>query len=221
MQRVPEPDDLMDDAAQAEAYAAADFSAANNLFVELIQRDWAPPLRGHLLDLGCGPADIPLALARANPGLHIDAVDGAKAMLDLAQRRLDAAPGLGAQIRLLCAYLPCADLAATHYHAVCSNSLLHHLKQPLDLWLSVRHCARPGALITVMDLARPVSALAVDSLVETYALQESDILRRDFRNSLFAAYTPDEVNAQLREAGLPKLRAQMVSDRHWAVCGRL
>jgi hypothetical protein len=47
------------------------------------------------------------------------------------------------------------------------------------------------------------------------------VLRRDFRNSLFAAYTPAEVEQQLQTAGIEGLTVDMVSDRHLAVRGRL
>ena len=86
MQRIPEPEELMDEPDQAMAYARADFSEANTLFVELLHDVTGDSLDGRLLDLGCGPADIPLQLARCYPGVHIDAVDGAQAMLDLARQ---------------------------------------------------------------------------------------------------------------------------------------
>jgi 2-polyprenyl-3-methyl-5-hydroxy-6-metoxy-1,4-benzoquinol methylase len=221
MQRIPEPEELMDGSEQALAYARADFSAANALFVDLLEELVGGRLEGRLLDLGCGPADIPLALARRHPGLDIDAIDGARAMLDLAQQKLAEDPVAGARIELLCEYLPCPRLARQAYPLVVSNSLLHHLADPVAMWQTVRDCARPGAHVLVMDLARPPSALAVDALVETYAIAEPEVLREDFRNSLFAAYTPEEVGAQLRAAGLDDLQVAMVSDRHLAVRGRL
>ena len=70
MQRTPEPEELMDEVEQARAYAEADFSAANNLFIELLEQLAQGPLSGRLLDLGCGPADIPLTLAQRNPELR-------------------------------------------------------------------------------------------------------------------------------------------------------
>ena len=39
MERIPEPRDLMDDVEQARAYAYADFSEANGLFIDLIERE--------------------------------------------------------------------------------------------------------------------------------------------------------------------------------------
>ena len=221
MQRIPEPEDLMNDAAQAQAYAEADFSEPNTLFVELLEKLGPRKLAGQLLDLGCGPADIPLQLAARHKDLEIDAVDGAAAMLDRAQRRLDARPDVTGRVRLLCEYLPCPKLPYQHYRYIVSNSLLHHLEDPLVLWQTVKHSARPGAVVLAMDLARPASTTAVDGLVETYAIDAPEILRRDFRNSLFAAYTIAEVQDQLSEVGLGGLTVNAVSDRHLAVQGQL
>ena len=221
MQRTPEPEELMDEAGQAKAYAKADFSAANNLFVELLEQLAPDPLDGQLLDLGCGPADIPLILAQRHPKLEIDALDGARAMLDLAEQRFAAEPDTGERIRLLHQYLPSPSLTSHHYDFVISTSLLHHLVDPSALWDTIKQCAKPRSRILVMDLARPVSEIALDAIVETYAIDAPDILRRDFRNSLMAAYTIGEIDTQLSAAGLDHLDVGMVSDRHLAVRGTL
>lgn len=220
MKRIPEPEELMDDPAQAQAYAEADFSEPNNLFLELFAALLGGPFDGLALDLGCGPGDIPLDLAQRHPAARIHAVDGAPAMLSLAQQKLADRPELAGRVAWRCDHLPCDTLPAAAYSAVLSNSLLHHLADPLDLWRTVARCAAPGAAVLVMDLARPHSAVAVDALVEAHALDAPEVLRRDFRNSLFAAYTPVEVADQLAAAGLPPLEVRMVSDRHLAVLGR-
>jgi hypothetical protein len=58
-------------------------------------------------------------------------------------------------------------------------------------------------------------------IVEQYSSREPEVLKRDFFNSLCAAFTPDEVRGQLAAAGLEVLRVQTVSDRHLTVSGRL
>lgn len=221
MRRIPEPEELMDDPAQALAYAEADFSDANRLFLDLFRQLHPGPFIGHALDIGCGPADIPIRFAADHPRTTIDALDGAPAMLALAEQRLRADAGLAARIRLHCTTLPSRELAAQAYDAVLSNSLLHHLLEPLDLWRAVRHGARPGATVLVMDLRRPADEASVDALVAEYAADAPEVLRRDFRASLYAAYTPDEVERQLRTVGLEGLVVEIVSDRHLAVRGRL
>ena len=219
MERVPEPEQLMDEPEQAHAYAEADFSEANALFGRLLRDLAQGEVRGRGLDIGCGPADIPIALLREHPGLRLDALDGAEAMLDLARERLARLPELAGRLRLHCDTLPTSLLPGAHYDYILSNSLLHHLENPDDLWLTLRRCAADGARVLIMDLLRPASELAVDTLVETYALNEPELLRRDFRNSLFAAYTMDEVREQLQRHALQGLEVSQVSDRHWAVRG--
>jgi SAM-dependent methyltransferase len=210
----------MDDAEQAKAYAEADFSEPNQRFLELF-RPLAPDGPFRALDLGCGPADITLALARAYPQARVQGLDGAEAMLGFGRCALDAEPALAERVELICECLPSPRLARAGFDAVLSNSLLHHLAEPQVLWETLRDCARPGAAVLVMDLARPAAPEAVDRLVAEYAADAPEVLRRDFRNSLHAAFTPDEVREQLGFAGLQGLQVGSVSDRHLAVSGRL
>ncbi len=218
MDRIPEPE-LMDDEEQARAYAEADFSEANSLFVELYQQSFsARSLTGRVLDLGCGPADIPLRLARLHGRAGFDVLDGSQAMLQHARQAWGAA-GLMDRVALMQGVLPEVSLPADHYQAILSNSLLPHLPIPSVLWQTIRTCARQGAPVLVMDLMRPESEQMVDALVATYAAGAPDVLRRDFRASLFAAYGPDEVRGQLLAAGLSGLQVRIVSDRHLAVIG--
>ena len=67
MKRIPEPE-LMDTAEQARAYAAADFSAAHQSYVTLFHQTFPKrPASAAVLDLGCGPADVTVRFAKANP----------------------------------------------------------------------------------------------------------------------------------------------------------
>jgi SAM-dependent methyltransferase len=211
----------MDDAAQARAYAEADFAAPHERFVDLLAEAF-PAFGGgrRVLDLGCGPADIAIRFARRHPGCEVDGVDAAAAMLALGEEAV-ARAGLGERIRLLRGYLPGADLPGAPYDGIMSNSLLHHLADPTVLWAAVRHYGRPGAPVFVMDLARPASPAEAEALAARYAADEPAILRRDFHLSLLAAYRPDEVRAQLAASGLPHFSVRTVGDRHLTVQGRL
>ncbi|WP_295407994.1 class I SAM-dependent methyltransferase [uncultured Thiocystis sp.] len=221
MKRRLEPE-LMDDAAQALAYAEADFSESNTLFLELLKQLRPGDLHGaRALDLGCGPADISIRFLRAYPKATCDALDGAQAMLDLAQKALDGLPGVAPRCRLIRDSIPSTQIPSAHYDLILSNSLLHHLHDPQVLWRGIQEAAKPGALVLVMDLMRPASAGWAEALVATYANGAPEVLRTDFRHSLFAAFEPQEVVVQLAEAGLTALEVAVVSDRHLAVSGRL
>jgi len=228
MQRIPEPD-LMDDDAQARAYAEADFAEAHQNVIALFQQRWPErTIAGRVLDLGCGPADISIRFARAFPDCEIEGVDGADEMLAYGIKAV-AAAGLSTRIDLQKCYLPDETLQQQSFDVVISNSLLHHLHDPMTLWQTIRACAKQnsdaginaGTPVFVMDLMRPENEAEVERLVELYVANEPDVLRHDFHHSLFAAYRVDEVRAQLDAAGLHTLTVEAVSDRHLIVAGLL
>jgi SAM-dependent methyltransferase len=219
MERVVEPE-LMADDDQALAYAEADFSepheAAVTRFAELFP-DFA---RGRVLDLACGPADVTVRFAHAYPEVTIVGVDGSPAMLAHGVQRV-AAAGLADRVTLVNRRLPDPQLADVgRFDAVVCTSSLHHFHDPAVLWDAIRATAAPGACVLVQDLARPDSPDDVDRLVATYAGDEPEVLQRDYRNSLRAAFTVDEVGDQLDTAGFTDWKVAMVSDRHLLVSGR-
>lgn len=218
MQRQPEPE-LMEDEEQALAYARADFEEPHENFVTLIQETFpAHAFDGSVLDLGCGPADITLRFARRFPQAYIDGIDGAEAMLALGREAVAQSPH-AQQIKLWQKYLPNDNMPRPNYDAVISNSLLHHLAEPIDLWNTIQSYSKPGSRIFVMDLMRPQSMSTAQDLVVQYASGEAKILQRDFYHSLLAAYTVDEVQQQLQQVGLTNLTVRSVSDRHLTVAG--
>lgn len=219
MRRIPEPE-LMDDEAQARAYAEADFEAPHGAFIELFQQTFpALKVTGRVLDLGCGPADISLRFARAYPDCEVHGVDAAAAMLAFGDQAIQQA-NLGHRVRLMAGYLPGAELPHQTYDVVISNSLLHHLANPLTLWQAIKTHAAPGAPVFIMDLMRPVSEEQARALVAEYAADEPAILQHDFFHSLLAAYTPEEVQQQLMQQALP-FSVTVVSDRHLIVSGNM
>ncbi len=212
----------MDGLEQARAYAAEDFSEPNKLFMERFRLlHPQPPGAARVLDLGCGPADISLRFAHAFPGTEVHALDGSEAMLDHARRALERTPELAPRVQLLCTTLPSADINDGAYDIVLSNSLLHHLHDPAVLWETIKGAAKREATVLVMDLFRPPSMAAAAALVAAHAGSAPEVLRRDFHNSLLAAFTPEEVEEQLIIVGLAQLRVERVSDRHLTVSGRI
>jgi trans-aconitate methyltransferase len=218
MQRIPEPE-LMDDHEQAAAYANADFEEPHEQFVTLFQQAFpSHEFTGVLLDLGCGPGDITRRVARRFPKVRIDAVDGAAAMLAEGQR-LTSGANEAPRINYIHGLLPDCRLPQSQYDGIFSNSLLHHLADPMVLWRTVQQHAKPGAPVFVMDLLRPENTQTAKGLVEQYAANEPAVLKEDFYHSLLAAFEIDEVRRQLTECGLQHLQIAQVSDRHLTVSG--
>jgi 2-polyprenyl-3-methyl-5-hydroxy-6-metoxy-1,4-benzoquinol methylase len=217
MQRIPEPE-LMDDPQQTQAYAEADFSEAHNAFLAHFAARFPGFSRGRVLDLGCGAADISVRFAQAFSAAQIVGVDGAAAMLQFARAAVTRA-GCAERITLRQLRIPDSNAQLQAFDAVISNSLLHHLQDPLALWQSIKQAANPGAPVCVMDLMRPATHSDAVRLVQRYAAHAREILQRDFLNSLLAAYTEHEVRAQLAQCGFAYWQVESVSDRHLMIWG--
>lgn len=218
MQRIPEPE-LMNDTEQARAYASADFDEPHSMFIEKFVECFPhQDVSGDVLDLGCGAADISIRFARAYPECIIHGVDGAQAMLVEGDNAVTKA-GLSGRIVLVHDRIPTIKLREIPYAAIISNSLLHHLHQPEVLWECIKHYSSPATRVFVMDLVRPESRDEATRLVEMYAGDEPAILKQDFFNSLCAAFQPMEVETQLKNTGLTRLRTRVISDRHMIIFG--
>ena len=218
MQRIPEPE-LMNEPAQALAYAEADFSEPHTAFIDGFVTRFPDCNPQHVLDLGCGPGDITERFAQRFPGCHITATDGAQTMLELARQRAQML-GLTSRIDYILSHLPDSNLAV-NADVVISNSLLHHMNEPMDLWRTIGHHRQPGIIVYVMDLMRPPSEAVAKALLLQYAADEPEVLQHDFYHSLLAAYEPDEVQQQLKQSGLDGLKLEVISDRHLLVSGKL
>ena len=220
MDRILEPE-LMNEEEQAKAYAFADFSKPHDMFVEIFQEKFPGfSFNDIFLDLGCGPCDVTRRMAKVFPDAGFHAVDGAIEMIKFGQQ-LNYKTGMAERIRLVEASLPNVDLPQQHYHAIISNSLLHHLHDPYVLWKTIQQHAKPFAHIFIMDLMRPIDEATVKFLVNEYAADEPEVLQKDFENSLHAAFTVKEVREQLDEMGFDNLTVEEASDRHLIVYGNL
>jgi 2-polyprenyl-3-methyl-5-hydroxy-6-metoxy-1,4-benzoquinol methylase len=218
MERVPEPQELMSDVEQAQAYGSADLTRFNGALIDEFQRHCADFTGGRVLDLGCGAADIAIRFARAYPLTTVVGIDGSEAMLELARQGVEGSQ-LNGRIELRAGYIPEARLEEDAYDAVVANSFLHHLSDPSVLWSTISLCARPGAAVMVVDLIRPQDAEQAMRLVEEYAGRGRPVVKKDLFNSLCAAYTVDEIEDQLRVAGMEWMHVKAVSELQLMVLG--
>ena len=210
----------MDEPVQAAAYANADFTEPHEQFVQLFKEvNTLSHVPETVLDLGCGPADVSVRFARAYPSCIIHALDGSACMLAEGKKRVTN-ENLHNRIHFFQGVIPDYSLPEPVYGTIISNSLLHHLHNPDVLWEYIRKYADEHSFVFIMDLKRPDSELSARQIVSTYSNDEPDILKRDFYNSLCAAFTPEEVQAQLQENNLHSLEIKVTSDRHMIIYGK-
>ena len=169
----------------------------------------ATEISGDILDLGCGPGEVTLRLARRFPAANITAIDGSEAMIRLAKERLVLELPGNNRVHFIQAMVPGIDISEKTYELIVSTSFLHHLHRPELLWQTIIEHAGPGTKVFIADLCRPESKNAARKMVRQSASNEPDILQQDFYNSLLAAFTPQEIEKQLLAAGLCNLTVEL------------
>jgi ubiquinone/menaquinone biosynthesis C-methylase UbiE len=212
MQRVLEPE-VMDTASEAEAYDAMDNSAPNAAFVERLVELGAG---GRMLDIGTGPAHIPLLVCERIASARVVAIDLARHMLERAELRRRASPH-GARVELRLADAKRLGFEDASFDAVFSNTILHHIPDPGPFLAQARRVLRPGGVLLVRDLYRPRSAERVAELVREHAADATAEQRELFRASLCAALAPAELRALADRAGLADAELTIDSDRHMSL----
>lgn len=218
MKRVLEPE-VMDDPEQVLAYAQADFEEENQGFVDQFFTLYPDLQNPHIVDLGCGPGDIPLRVARRHPTCSVTGIDASQPMITYAEQAVKKA-GFHDRVQFLCQRFQDVNLSPPA-DAMISNSLVHHVPNPLRFWYCLKTLLKPGSPILVMDLLRPESPEAAKAIVDAQAAGEPERLRQDFFHSLLAAFTEDEVAAHLAELNFSRLQVDVPDDRHWIVFGHV
>ncbi|MGQ9896172.1 MAG: class I SAM-dependent methyltransferase [Acidobacteriota bacterium] len=213
MERILEPE-VMDTAEEAQAYDAMDFTEVNTAFADTVV---GLGIRsGYILDVGTGTARIPILIAERLSEVRIAAVDLSAEMLKLADAHLRAAK-LETRISLHLADAKHLPFPAATFDAVISNSIVHHIPEPVTVLREIARVAKPGAALLIQDLLRPATSEAADALVARYTAKESPRQQRLFRDSLGAALTLEEIASAAQVAGLTDITMAQTSDRHWTL----
>jgi ubiquinone/menaquinone biosynthesis C-methylase UbiE len=212
--RTLEPE-VMDTPEEARDYDAMDHAQVNQVFVSDFLSHWhgANPI----LDVGTGTAQIPIELCRQAPAAEVVGVDLAQHMLRLGHDNVRQA-GLEDRIRLqLCDAkgLPFPDQT---FAAVVSNSIVHHIPQPISVLTEMTRVVKPGGVLFVRDLLRPATEADVRQLVDTYAAGANAHQRQMFADSLHAALTLAEIRLLIATLGFAPEKVRQTTDRHWTWC---
>lgn len=225
--RILEPE-VMDTVSEAEDYNAMDHSTVNRVFVDdllaaidsihtVSDRPWK------IFDAGTGTALIPLELVRRGVPVEITAADLAEEMLVVARRNIVAASNAenrtpnAAAIHLVRADCKALEFPDRTFDVVMSNSIIHHIPDPTQVFHECWRVLRPGGLMYFRDLMRPCDLAELNHHVETYASTANDHGRQMFRDSLHAALTVDEVAGMVAPLGIPRDQISSTSDRHWTL----
>jgi ubiquinone/menaquinone biosynthesis C-methylase UbiE len=211
--RVPEPE-VMDDSGEVEAYASAaaqkHLERIDDTFVEHALALVRGRPSGRALDIGTGPGQIVLKLARRLPDWNFTAVDHSPNMIRQARENFAAAtkasPRLERRVDFSLADGNRLAFPDASFDLVMCNSVLHHLAQPERLLAEIARLAKPGAAILLRDLRRP-SRLTYPLHIHWHGRNYSGTMYRLFCASVRSAYTLPELQSLLNASPLRGARA--------------
>ena len=213
MNRIVEQE-VMDTAEAAEAYDAMEHGEVDNAFVERVLALGAKS--GHFLDVGTGPAQIPILLAQRCPEIRITALDLSKEMLKIAKRHI-AAAALTSRITLEQVDAKALPYPDNTFDGIISNSIVHHIHDSLRAMQEMSRVVKPGGLVLIRDLVRPETPEAAQAFVDTYAAEDTPYQQKLYYDSFLAAFTIAEVNEMLVQMDLPGAVVVQSTDIHWSV----
>lgn len=192
--RTPEPDLVMDDAAQVDAYTNAgrdaQVMAPTHLFHSAQACQVIQP-GDTVLDLGCGPGTQLVQLASLCPQAQFIGLDLSAPMLEQAQQF--AGKSRVTNVQLLRHDM--TDLSSLADHSIdcaISSMTLHHLPNVADLarcFTEIARVLKPGGGVYLADFLRLRSTRSMQAFASQHEAAQSPAFTRDYRNSLHAAFT--------------------------------
>ncbi len=211
MQRILEPE-VMDSWEEAIEYDSMDFTEVNTAFA--LKAITLAPATAKVLDAGTGTARIPIIICKERPQWQITGIDLARSMLEVGLKNVTQAD-LQQQISLELVDAKQMPYLDGQFDLVISNSIVHHLPDPLPFFLEIKRVLKPNGGIFIRDLIRPASEKIINDLVEGIGSDYNEHQKKLFSDSLHAAFTLDEVKYLLDQAGLDLVKIYQSSDRHW------
>ena len=214
--RVLEPE-VMDSLDEARDYDSMDHSRVNETFVDdFFALEHFPD---EVLDVGVGTARIPIDLCKRRKEIRVVGIDLAASMLQIAEMNVELA---NLRERILLDRQDAKRLTFDNHRfdAVISNSIVHHIPEPLQVLTESIRVLKPGGLLFFRDLLRPTNNLLVEQIVKTYAADEDEHARQMFEASLRAALSLEEILDFVTSLGFAAETVRATSDRHWTWSAR-
>ena len=205
LQRIQEETKLYQNPAEVSAYVKLSKSIA----MVRLERNFAREILRHhgekehleILDIGCGPAWISQALAKARPHWKVTCLDGSQGMLEAARKNAEAENIRMNYVHADAGKIPQAD---ERFDLVISHFAFSEFPKPELCLKEMLRVTKKGGEIMIRDLRRPShwvwNYLKFTSLFYYFG---KAVMRRQFLDSLQGAYTESEL-ASLVEKSLGK-----------------
>lgn len=200
--RRPEPTALIERSASVLQYDQAMCTKLVLSYLaacHVIERARASRAQRSALDLACGPGHMTTCLAHYLGYEDVLGIDLSSPMVEVAQKSLPAP--LRERVRFEVQDITKLDaMPAGGFDLVTFTNAAHHLDglgEVQQVLQAMDRLAGKSGLVMLMDVARlrneALTEQYLDAFCADYVAQGLEALKEEFRHSLYAAYTPDEL----------------------------
>jgi ubiquinone/menaquinone biosynthesis C-methylase UbiE len=187
--------EVMNDSASVDAYTQATLSGGIGACIlnKLEQNNSSLSIA----DIGCGNCGYYEQLVSNFPNASFTGYEASSLMLQKA-----AIATRNKKVKLVNSFIPDLSLPTQSYDLVISSLFLHQLADPTSCWNTIKQLGKIGSKFAVLDLLRVEDSDACWDIVNGTVADASDVFKTDFYNTLRAAFTVEEIQQQLLDAGL-------------------
>jgi len=212
--------EVMDESGSVGAYldgvATAHLDRLDDTFVRSALR--SVPRRARVLDIGTGTAAIPVKLALRRDDVTVVGIDLSDAMLDAARERVSRAR-LKSRVRVRTGSARKIPFPRAAFDLVVSNSLLHHLPDPVPAFNEMARVLAPAGRIFIRDLRRPAPSRMKAHIRRHGRFYRGEMLRL-FSDSVRAAFKVAEIRELVAASRLRGCRVRPQFETYVVIEGR-
>jgi ubiquinone/menaquinone biosynthesis C-methylase UbiE len=198
----------MDEPTEVLAYlggvASSHLDRMDDTFVRAAMRHARASSR--VLDIGTGTGSVPLKMAARRPDLSIVGIDLSDEMIRVARSGVREA-GLHRRVKIRKANARRSPFPAGSFDLVMSNSLLHHLPDPVPTFNEIARVLAPGGRVFVRDLRRPGPS-RVRAHIRRHGRFYQGEMHRLFADSVRASFKVSEIKELVAESHLKGCRVR-------------
>lgn len=204
----------MDTVEAAEEYDAMEHGEVDEAFV--LRAIELGANYGHYLDVGTGPAQIPILLTQKCPKIQVTAIDLSKEMLKIARRHIEDA-NLTDRITLQLIDAKVLPYPDNGFDGLISNSIVHHIHDAEKALREMGRVVKPDGVVLIRDLIRTETPEDAQAFVDRYAADDTPYQQKLYYDSFLAAFTIAEVKQMLSKIDMPNATVVQSTDRHWSI----
>jgi len=203
-ERVPEPE-VMQTPEEAFGYE----ETASNAYLDRIDNQFVDHVLsmgivGTILDLGTGPGQIPIKLAKCEPRIKVIGIDLSEEMLKLATERARREQ-VSSRVSFMLASANSIPVASGSIDLLICNSTLHHFSHPVQVFNEAHRVLHEDGVAYFRDLRRR-SRLLHGLHVAFFGRKYTGLMRKLFEDSVRAAYTRPELRQHIANSNLSNAR---------------